>query len=78
MNDDTNQILREIRDDQRKLLDVLTARAEETKRLQDRAAQIQDKSAKIVGSMQRFVPIALIVVTTLIVYVTSLLFRVMR
>jgi len=78
MNEDTNQLLREIRDDQRRLLDVLTARAEEQKRLQERAEQIQDKSARIVGSIQKFVPIALIAVTILIVYATWMFFRATR
>jgi len=78
MNEDTNQLLREIRDDQRKLLDVLTARADEQKRLQERAEKIQDKSAMIVGSIQRFVPIALIAVTILIVYATWMFFRATR
>jgi len=78
MNEDTNQLLREIRDDQRKLLDVLTARADEQKRLQERAEKIQDKSAMIVGSSQRFVPIALIAVTILIVYATWMFFRATR
>ena len=77
-NDALLEVLREIRDDQRKLLDLTISRFDEVHRINARAEAIQDKSARIVGSVQKFVPIALIAVTILIVYLSWLLFRVPR
>ena len=78
MNEEMLQVLKEIRDDQRKILELTTTRFEEAHRINAKAEAIQEKSAKIVGSVQKFVPIALIAVTILIVYVSWLLFRIMR
>jgi hypothetical protein len=79
MNEDAMiRLLTEIRDDQRQLLSVFAARADEARALHAKAEAIQDKSAKLVGSIQRFVPIALFVVIVLIVYVSWLLFRILR
>jgi hypothetical protein len=78
MNEEMLQVLKEIRDDQRKILELTTTRFEEAHRINAKAEAIQDKSARIVGSVQKFVPIALIAVTILIVYVSWLLFRIMR
>ena len=72
------EVLREIRDDQRKILDLTISRFDEVHRINAKAEAIQDKSARIVGSVQKFVPIALIAVTILIVYLSWLLFRVPR
>ena len=77
-NDGLLEVLREIRDDQRKLLELTISRFDEVHRINAKAEAIQDKSARIVGSVQKFVPIALIAVTILIVYLSWLLFRVPR
>ena len=77
-NDALLAVLREIRDDQRKILDLTISRFDEVHRINAKAEAIQDKSARIVGSVQKFVPIALIAVTILIAYLSWLLFRVPR
>jgi hypothetical protein len=77
-NDALLAVLREIRDDQKKILELTISRFEEVHRINAKAEAIQDKSARIVGTVQKFVPLALIAVTILIVYLSWLLFRVTR
>lgn len=76
--DETVRLLTEIRDDQRALLATMSARSDAARQLQERAEAIQERSAKIMNTVQRVMPVALVVITILILYVSWLLFRIMR
>lgn len=57
---------------------VFLKQYEKTAKIQERAEAIQDKSAKLVNRIQRFVPFAIAAVFVLVLYLTWLLFRVIR
>ena len=76
--DDLTRLLTEIRDDQGALLALFSARQEEVRALQARAEALQDRSARMIGTVQRVMPIVLVVVVILIAYVSWLVFRIMR
>jgi uncharacterized membrane protein (DUF106 family) len=72
------RLLEEIRDGQKEALTLHREQAQKTQKLQERAEALQDRSARLVGRIQRFVPVAMVVVVILIVYVSWLIFRFAR
>ncbi len=75
-------LLREIRDNQQRMLErqaehtgLVREQAERASRIQDRAEQIQARSAQLVSGSRKVLAVLLPVIVALIAYVTWLIFR---
>jgi t-SNARE complex subunit (syntaxin) len=86
------RLLEELRDNQRTQLErqgealalqkqqveMVREQHEKAVQLQDRAGAIQETSARLITRIQKFVPMAMVIVIILIIYLTWLLFRFWR